>query len=338
MSSRNTLSARLFAATVDQLRTFGSPGGYPGAPIVPGFGAAQALAANDVATSLRLITQVSATTVNEAVITFTRNRSDTDGVGTPGAAEVGMTAVDPLFPKPPEITVLGPLGSFRLFGSDPNDNHFQTRTMSWSDNVSWVRGKQRVRGGGFFLDQYNGRADTGGARGKITFQTFEDFLVGLTAADNLSPAGRSNVQSVQANEGVGPHGEVEYRYRRRYGAAFVQDDIKVSARFTANMGLRWEYIGPSLDEAGTIGNVSLALLRGSAIPPVVGTLVGNTVAANYDPELVNPYTGKAFGPPPSDVVVRSSNSFYENGAPRDKFAPRLGFAWQPFGSGGRLVV
>ena len=34
---------------------------------------------------------------------------------------------------------------------------------------------------------------------------------------------------VQANEGVGPNGEVEYRYRRYYGAAFVQDDIKVSA-------------------------------------------------------------------------------------------------------------
>ena len=58
MSARNTLSARLFAATVDQLRTFGSPGGYPGAPIVPGFGAAQALAATDVATSLRFTTQV----------------------------------------------------------------------------------------------------------------------------------------------------------------------------------------------------------------------------------------------------------------------------------------
>lgn len=338
MSTRNTLAARVFAATVDQLRTFGSPGGYPGAPIVPGFGAAQALAATDVATSLRLTTQVSANTVNEAMMAFTRNRSDTNGVGTPSASEVGMTAVDPLFPQPPEVTVLGPMGSFRLFGSDPNDNHFETRTYSWADNVSWVHGKQRLRGGGYFLNQYNGRADTGGARGKITFQTFEDFLVGLGAAENSSPTGRSNIQTVQANEGVGPNGEVEYRYRRYYGAAYVQDDIKVSERFTANLGLRWEYIGPSLDDAGTIGNASLALLRGTAMPPAGGTLAGNTVAANYDPALINPYTGEAFGPAPAGVVVRGSKSFYDNGTPLDKLAPRLGFAWQPFGSSGRVVV
>ncbi|HVX65199.1 MAG TPA: carboxypeptidase-like regulatory domain-containing protein, partial [Bryobacteraceae bacterium] len=338
MSARNTLSGRLFAATVDQLRSFGSPGGYPGAPIVPGFGASQALAATDVATSLRLTRQVTGNTVNEAVMAFTRNRSDTHAGDMPQASEIGMTAADPLFPNPPEITVLGPMGSFRLFGSDPNDNHFETRTYSWADNISWAQGRHRLRAGGFFLSQYNWRADTGGARGKITFQTFEDFLVGLDAAANLSPAGRSNIQTVQANEGVGPHGEVEYRYRRYYGAGFLQDDIKVSTRFTANLGLRWEYIGPSFDEAGTIGNLSLARLGANAIPPAGGTLAGNTVAANYDASLINPYTGEPFGPPPAEVQVRSSKSFYDNGAPRDAFAPRLGFAWQPAGSNGRLVV
>lgn len=337
-SKRNTVSARVFGAVVDQLRTFGSPGGYPGAPIVPGFGAAQALAAGDIATSVRATTQATANVVNEAVAAFTRNRTDTNGVGTPTAAQVGMTPADPLFAHPPEITVLGPLGSFRLFGSDPNDNHFETRTWSMGDNVSWVRGRQRLRTGGFFLDQYNGRADTGGARGKIFFQTFEDFLLGLSAAENLSPTGRSNVQSVQANEGVGPNGEVEYRYRRYYGAAFVQDDVKLTAHLTLNLGLRWEYIGPSLDEAGTIGNVSFALLRAAAIPPEGRTLAGNTVAANYDPALVNPYTGKAFGAPPPGVVKRASKSFYDNGAPRRTVAPRAGFAWQPWRTAGRVVI
>jgi hypothetical protein len=333
-SAKNTLSGRFFGARVTQLRSFGSPGGYPGAPIVPGFGAAQALEAADVATSLRLTTQASPTVVNEAVVAFTRNRSDTEGVDTPAAADVGMTAVDPLFPQPPEITVLGPMGSFRLFGSMPNDNHFETRTWSFADNVSWVRGKQRVRAGAIFLSQFNGRADTGGARGKIVFQTFEDFLLGMSAAENRSPTGRSNIQSVQANEGVGPFGEVEYRYRRYYGAAFVQQDLKVTPSFTFNAGLRWEYIGPSLDEAGTIGNVSIAELLRTPVPPAAGTFAGNTVAANYDAATINPYTGRPFGPPPAGVTVRGSKSFYENGTPRDTLAPRVGFAW----SRGRVVV
>ncbi len=338
LNSSNTLSVRLFTATVDQLRSFGSPGGYPGAPVVPGWGASQALTATDVATSGKITTTLSANVINEATMAFTRNNTDAVGVNTPQASDFGMTAVDPLFPHPPELTVLGPQGTFRLFGTNPNDNHFQTVTYSWADNLSWVRGRQRIRLGGSYLTQYNGRADTGGARGKITFQTFADFLLGLNAAENASPAGLSNIQTVQANEGVGSNGEVVYRYRRHYGSAYVQDDIKLSGRFTLNVGLRWEYIGPSLDTAGTVGNVWPELFGKAAIPPAGGTLLGNTVAANYDPNMVNPYTGKPFGPPPEGVLVRDTKSFYANGTPRDAFAPRTGFAWQPFGTSGRFIV
>lgn len=337
LSDRNTLSARVFTSTVDQVRTFGSPGGYPGAPVVPGWGAPQALNAADFAGSLNLTTTFSPNVVNEARMAYTRSNTDAVAVGLPQASEFGMTAVDPLFPHPPEITVLGPLGTFRLFGTNPNDNHFKTVTYTWSDNLSWTRGRQRIRLGGFFLTQFNGRSDTGGARGRITFQNFSDFLLGLDAASLQSPSGRSNIQTVQANEGIGEFGEVVYRYRRHYGAAYIQDDIKLTQRFTLNLGLRWEYIGPSFDEAGAIGNISMDLLRQAAIPPAGGTLVGNTLAANYDPNLLNPYTGKAFGPPPPGVVVRKTKSFYDNGAPLDSFAPRAGFAWQPFGSSGRVV-
>ena len=338
IGANHTLSGRVFGATVDQLRTFGSPGGYPGAPVVPGWGAPQALDAADVATSVKLTSTLSANTVNETTMAFTRNRTDAVGVNIPEASMFGITPVDPLFPKPPEITILGPQGTFRLFGTNPNDNHFQTVTYSWADNLSVIRGAHRIRMGGSFLTQYNGRADTGGARGRISFQTFSDFLLGMSAAENQSPYGRSNIQVVQANEGAGPQGEVEYRYRRYYGAGFIQDDWKLTPRLTLNAGMRWEYIGPSFDTAGTIGNVSLELMRQAAMPPAAGTFVGSTVAANYNPDMVNPYTGKPFGPPPAGVTIRSSKSFYDNGTPLDRFAPRVGLAWQPTGSSGRFVL
>lgn len=338
LNAKNALAGRLFTATVDQLRSFGSPNGYPGAPVVPGWGASQALRATDVATSIRLTTTLSPNMVNEASMAFSRNKTDAVGVNPPSAADFGITAVDPLFPQPPEVTVLGPLGTFRLFGTNPNDNHNQTVTYSWADNLSRVKGRHRIRAGGFYLTQYNGRADTGGARGKVTFQTFADFLLGMSAAENLSPAGRSNIQTVQASEGAGANGEVEYRYRRHYGSAYFQDDIKVNGRLTLNLGLRWEFIGPSSDTAGMVGNVWPSLLQQAAIPPAGGTLAGNTVAANYDPQTINPYTGQPFGPPPAGVLVRQSKSFYENGTPRDAFAPRAGFAWQPLGGSGKLVL
>jgi hypothetical protein len=71
---------------------------------------------------------------------------------------------------------------------------------------------------------------------------------------------------------------------------------------------------------------------------VSGTLLGNTVAANYNPRLVNPYTGQAFGAPPAGVMVRPNNSYYRNRAPLANFAPRFGLAWQPLGAGGRLSL
>ena len=338
VTPKNTLSSRVYLTTIDQYRTFGSPQGYPGAPILPGQGAAQALHAHDDVASLSLTSAITKNLANEARMSFTRSTQDAHGVGTPSATSLGMTPADRFFDQSPEITVLGPLGSFRLFGNFGNDFANENKYYSWTDNLSWVHGRHKTRAGAFFLTQYNWRDDLGNSRGKLFFQTFSDFLLGLSAADNLSPFGRSNIQSIQANEGAGPQGELQYHYRSYYGAGFIQDDVKVSSRLTLNLGLRWEYVGPALDTTGAIGNAWPSLLQQVPIPPASGTLIGNTVAANYNPNLINPYTGQPFGAPPTGVLVRSTNSFYQNSTPLDTFAPRFGFAWQPLGTDGRVAM
>ena len=338
LSPKHTLSERGYAATIDQYRTFGSPSGYPGTATLPGNGTPQALQARDYVVSLNLTSTLTKNVVNEARMSFTRSLQNAEGVNTPTATSLGMTPATPFFNRPPEMTVLGNLGSFRLFGNTGNDFASNSKYYSWADNLSWVHGSQTIRAGGTFLTQYNFRDDTGAARGKATFQTFDDFLLGLSAADNLSPSRRSNVQWIQASVGIGPNGEAQARYRSNSGAAYLQDEVKVNSRLALHLGLRWEYLGPARDADGTIGNTSPSLLRQMPIPTVQGTYLGTTVAANYNPNLINPYTGQPFGSPPPGVAVRSTKSYYSNNTPLDAVAPRFGFAWHPLGVKGLLAI
>ena len=270
VSPVNTLSWRGFFSRINQRRSLGAPGGATVTPVLPGAGSPQALHAQDDALSARLTSVLTSKVVNEARFAYTRTLQYAAGVGTPMADSFGMTPVDPFFPQPPEVTMLGPMGTFRFFGNGANDFWTLTNTFAWTDNLSVVHGRHNARLGGVFLLQYNDRLDTGAARGKLTFETFEDLLVGLSAADNESPGGRSNIETVRANEGVGPKGEVQYQYRHDYAAAFAQDDFKVTPRLALDAGLRWEYVGPSFDEAGTIGNVWPSLLKQVPIPPALG--------------------------------------------------------------------
>ncbi len=338
VSPKHSVAVRLYVTTINQFRTFGSPQGYPGTQMVPGGGTPQALHARDNVGSITLTSAFSKLLTSELRLSYTRSKQTATGDNTPTATSVGMTPGNRFFDQPPETTILGPLGSVRLFGNFGNDFGNDNTYYNLSSNLSWVHGKHRTRWGGVFFTQSNFRDDIGNSRGKIFFQTFSDFLIGLPAADNASPFGRSNIQSIQANEGAGPLGQLQYRYRGYYGAFYLQDDFKLTTKLTVNMGLRWEYIGASSSSDGSIGNVWPSLLAQTPVPPVTGTYAGLTVPANYNPNTINPYTGKAFGPAPAGVFTRDTNSFYANNTPRNLFAPRVGFAWQPFGSKGRVSM
>ena len=80
---------------------------------------------------------------------------------------------------------------------------------------------------------------------------------------------------------------------------FVQDDVKVTARFTLNLGLRWEYNGVPSEIHNRLGVFDFANRRWSASGP-------NGIDEPYHKQFTN-------------------------------FGPRVGFAWDPFGKGKTVI-
>jgi hypothetical protein len=91
------------------------------------------------------------------------------------------------------------------------------------------------------------------------------------------------------------------------GAVFAQDDIRISSRFTLNLGVRYELQQAPTDpfnrESTFERGVHSQVLKGSQVP--TGLLVPG-----------DPGVGRG-------IVA----------TPKDHFSPRIGFAWDPFGDG-----
>ncbi|MBV8904078.1 MAG: TonB-dependent receptor, partial [Acidobacteriia bacterium] len=135
-----------------------------------------------------------------------------------------------------------------------------------------------------------------------TGQAYADFLLGLLTSDSRQL------------------GVVPNYMRQSNFSVFAQDDWKITHRLTLNLGLRYELPGTLTDKYG----------RTSAFVPGPNVLaIGSEAAlaasggATSNPNLL--VAASQLGLPPAGYPGHND------------FAPRLGFAWRPFG-GNRTVV
>ena len=195
-----------------------------------------------------------------------------------------------------------------------NDQTLIQNTATLNDSLFYIRGRHSFSfGGGYTHYQTNVRNFR--FDGINLFPTFPDFLLGLNGTQNgtapiVPPVGFSNTIASIAFAGQG-----ERNWRAWDADAYAQDNIKVTPNLTVNIGVRYEHLGDLADALGRNANFYPNLANTN--PPPGGTLQGWVVSSNI-PSSVNLPAG----------VTKLGNEFGVNGDGQNKFAPRVGFAWQ----------
>lgn len=303
VTDKQILSERFFWAKSPQVQSF-TTGNVPGSGI-------DGLFRNDNA-ALKHTYSVTPNFVNEASAGYHRTYGIISTNTPVTDADLGLTAPcnDQVMPT---VTVQG---SFELGGSGNDQQDTVSQTFAGQDQISWVHGKHDIRAGFGWERVSNPTADPGVTRGSLTFQSFPDFLLGMSAAQNGSLF--SNVFSSS-----GACGDTSHSYRVTDEDSFVQDDYKVTPRLTVNVGVRWEIYGATSDADGKLVNFfpNLTPMNPGATP----TLQGFVVANNF-PFAV-----------PAGVAVNGNDTYANNPRSWGNVGPRVGFSWQPPHSD-RLVV
>ena len=186
----------------------------------------------------------------------------------------------------------------------------RSQTYTFSDNVIWNHGKHTWRWGGDFRRVQVNTESNSDPRGTFVFTgvntsqivngqpvpatgfDFADFLLGLP-------------QQTSAQ-----FGGAEY-FRGNYWDLYAQDEWKMRANLTLNLGVRYEYVSPLTEISNLLVNLDLSPgVLNPALP------LGATPVAPILAGQAGPYSGSL-----PDSLVRPD---------RKDFAPRIGFAWKPF--------
>src|SRR4051794_11984342 len=275
---------------------------------LPAFGMRDQLR-QDKALTLSYTRLIGSSLVNEARFGHTYNnnpisgplsgREVTDSLGLVGLAP-GLPDVGGVF----KMTFPG-TGLTGLSQVDASNPGFLNRIEQFTDQLTWLRGTHSVKGGLELRrtdwDELTAPSNLFGTvdfTGRYTGQAYADFLLGLpnTASRAFPPA-------------------AALRGRYVYDS-FVQDDWKVTRNLTVNLGLRYE-LHPGWFERGdhlaffdiTSGNI--------VVPDGALGKISPLMPAGY----VNVVTAGSLGLPSRSLIHTDRNNV----------APRLGFAYRPFG-------
>ena len=99
------------------------------------------------------------------------------------------------------------------------------RVFSWSDDVFYTRGRHSLKFGGLINHYRTVDSNATAARGELTFPNLTSFLL----------AQPSRYRALT------PGSHLSRRYRYNILGFYFQDDLRVTPRFSLNLGLRYEF-------------------------------------------------------------------------------------------------
>ena len=169
-----------------------------------------------------------------------------------------------------------------------------SRTINFSDQLSWVKGRHNLKFGFTYMDVSYRRIDCNNCGGSLSYSA--------AATGNPSVSGQTGIAYAAFLLGLPSGGsfnfgaDIDFRYK--YYAGYVQDDFKVNNKLTLNAGLRYDCSIPRRE----------ARLQNS----------------NFNPTIPNPAAGGILGA----LEFASEDNPVLLDIRKNAFAPRLGFAYQ----------
>lgn len=295
LSDKQQIAERFFIAKAPQVQSF-STANVPGSGITLTFRNVNAALKDTYVASSTLVNQVSAGYHRTYGISNTNTLIKATDLGV--ASPCNLTV----------MPVINVQGSVNLGGSGNDIQDTVSQTFAAQEQVSWLHSKHNIRAGFEWERIATPVADPGVTRGTLTFLSFPDLLLGMSAAQNGSSF--SNIFTSS-----GSCGDTSHSFRVTDYNSYVQDDYKATSRLTLNLGVRWDVFGAISDAPGRLVNFWPQLANNNF--GTTGTYSGFVVASNY------PST------PPNGVTRNDNATINENPTSYRNVGPRIGFSWQP---------
>jgi len=298
----------------------------------------------------RLTSTISPTLLNEFVASYTTDHIAFKSVGywkLPSGFPMGYIYNNGAGGKLPAINISEGGGAYGGgFGEDPDGiwpegPYNSNPTYTYRDNMTKIVGRHNLQFGAYFVAAQKNELSSVQVNGSLTFDTSSPISSGNAFADMLL----GNIASF----GQGSN-QLKFYNRYKIFEPYFQDDWRVTDRLTLNLGLRVSLEGTYRDRYHHAYNWDPAVYTaGIANAPTVdgdGSLTGNAGAlappSMGGNPLGNPFLGLvvcgATGGPVNFAQFPNASvgSVSAVGCSKGHLfnpAPRVGFAWDPWGNG-----